>query len=59
MHRSAGSFVKGMTTGIVAGMTIATASSIFMKTNKKMKKGSRGAVRAVTDFISNVHYMMK
>jgi len=56
---SAKSFMKGVGTGVVAGMAIATTSSMLMKSNKKMSRSAGNAVKAIGDFVSNVNYMMK
>ena len=52
-------FVKGVGTGMAAGMAIAAVGSMMMRNNRNMKKTMGKTVKAVGDFVSNVQYMLK
>ncbi len=53
-------FAKGMGAGIMLGVMGSVAGGIAYCTNKKsFKKQASKAVKAVGDFMDNVHCMMK
>lgn len=59
MSRGFSGFVKGMGTGLVAGMAIATTGTMLMKGNKRAKRKVGSALKTVGDIVENVSYMMK
>jgi len=59
MTKSIVGFVKGVGTGIAAGMVVGAVGSRMMGKNKHFKKRAGKAMGAVGDFIDNVQYMMK
>ncbi|OJU13652.1 MAG: hypothetical protein BGN88_06495 [Clostridiales bacterium 43-6] len=59
MSRGLSGFIKGVGTGMVAGMAVAATGSMLMKSNKGIKKNAGKAIKAVGDFVENVQFMMK
>ena len=59
MSKGVMGFVKGMGTGIIAGMAVGAVGSVILGKNKKFKRTAGKAVHAVGDLIDNVHFMMK
>ncbi len=54
-----GSMLKTLGAGMVAGMVVGAVGSTMMKSNKTFKRNTNKAMRAVSDFVGNVQYMMK
>mgnify|MGYP005754623141 CR=1 FL=1 len=59
MHRGFNTFMKGMGTGAVIGMAVATSVSVMHKNGKGMKKKLGHAMKSASDIIENVAYMLK
>ncbi|HCC35144.1 MAG TPA: hypothetical protein DEQ02_05720 [Ruminococcaceae bacterium] len=58
-RHGAGRFIKGMGTGLAAGMTIYAVGSVMLKNKKNVSRNAGRAIKAVGSFIDNVQYMMK
>ncbi len=52
-------FVKGVGTGLAAGMVVAAVGGSMMKNKKNLKKSAGKAARAVSDILDDVQYMLK
>lgn len=59
MYRNTMGFVKGLGTGIVASVAVASVGSRLMKDKKKFRKNANKAMRTVGDIVDNVEYMFK
>ena len=58
--KSAGmSFVKGVGTGIAAGMIVTAVGSTMMKNKKNVKKSAGKAAKVVSSILDDVQYMLK
>lgn len=62
MSKSAGSFIKGMGAGMVAGTIVCVAGKMAMsnkQTKKTITKGTSRALHAVGDFVEGIQSLMK
>ena len=60
MNKLAGSFVKGIATGMAVGTAVGMISMPF-KANKRnhLRKNATKALKAVGEIVQNAQYMMK
>ena len=54
MQSQAGSFIKGLGTGMVAGAAALVVGKVVMQDHKNITKGSAKLVKAVGDFVDGV-----
>lgn len=59
MSREFSNFIKGMGTGMVAGMAIITTGTMIMKNNKQARKKVNNTLKTVSGIVDTVSYMMK
>ena len=59
MHHNGMNFVKGIGTGLAAGMVVAAVGGSMMKNKKNLKKSAGKSARAVSDILDDVQYMLK
>mgnify|MGYP004511264405 CR=1 FL=1 len=59
MRKNTMGIVKGVGSGIAAGMVVGFVGSQMMKNDKQMKKKAGKALHMVEDLIDNVQYMFK
>ncbi len=59
MTRNATGFMKGIGTGIAAGVAVGFIGGQMMKNQKQMKKKAGKAIHAMGDLLDNVQYMFK
>lgn len=59
MRKNTMGIVKGVGSGIAAGMVVGFVGSQMMKNDKQMKKKAGKALHMVGDLIDNVQYMFK
>ena len=58
MHRFS-SFVKGLGTGAIIGMAIATTGTVMLGNNKNTKKKMSRAAKSVGNFMESVSYLIR
>lgn len=59
MYKQAMGFVRGMGTGIVAGMAIAAFSGKMMHDNRGFRRRANKSLRSVGDLIDSVQYLFQ
>jgi hypothetical protein len=59
MYKQTMSFVKGIGTGMVAGMAVATVGSKMMKQDKHMKRNAHKAIRTMGSVLDNIEVMFR
>lgn len=60
MHKVAGTFVKGIATGMAVGAAVSMVGNPFAsRKRQKMRKNATKALHAVGEIIQNAQYMMK
>jgi hypothetical protein len=59
MYKETMGFVKGIGTGMVAGIAVASIGNRMMKDNKHMKRNTHKAIHAVGNLLDNVEVMFR
>lgn len=59
MYKQTMNFAKGIGTGIIAGIAVASVSSRMMKGNKRLKRNACKTMSAMSSVLDNVEYMLK
>lgn len=60
MNRAAGTFVKGIATGVAVGTAVAMIGNPFnTRKHNNMQKNAKKALRAMGELVQNAQYMMK
>ena len=60
MNRMAGTFVKGIATGMAVGTAVGMIGNPFRASKRThVKKNAAKALRAVGELVQNAQYMMK
>lgn len=59
MSRHFMGYVKGIGAGLTMGIAVAAVGTALIRNNHHMKKRTGKCIRAVSDLMDNVHYMMK
>ena len=59
MQSQAGSFIKGLGTGMVAGAAALVVGKVVMQDHKNITNGSAKLVKAVGDFVDGVQTMFR
>lgn len=59
MHKGVMGFVKGMGTGIAAGVAVGAIGSTVLSKNKKAKRNASKALKSMGQVINNVQHMMR
>lgn len=60
MNRTAGTFVKGIATGMAVGTAVGMITDPFRANkHKNMRKNTAKALRAVGELVQNAQYFMK
>ncbi len=59
MYKTTMGFVKGIGTGIIAGVAVSAIGAQMMKDNKHLKRNADKAMHAVNGMIDNVETMFK
>lgn len=59
MSKNTMGIIKGVGTGLAAGMAVGFVGSQMMKNQKQVKRKANKAMHAVGDLLENVQYMFK
>lgn len=59
MYKQTMNFAKGIGTGIIAGIAVASFGTRMMKDNKHLKRNAYKTMSAVSSLLDNVEYMLK
>lgn len=59
MRQRGVNFVKGIGTGIAAGMVVTALGASMVKNKKNLKKSAGKAAQAVSNILDDVQYMLK
>lgn len=59
MYKQTMNFVRGIGTGLVAGMALATVGTQMMKNNRSFRKRANKTMHTVGDLMDNMQYMFK
>lgn len=59
MNHSGMNFVKGIGTGLAAGVVVSAVGVSMMKNKKNLKKSAGKAARTVSNILDDVQYMLK
>lgn len=59
MQKGVMGFVKGMGTGIAAGMAVGAIGSVVMSRNKKTRRNASRALKSMGNVINSVQHMMR
>lgn len=52
-------FTKGAVTGMIAGAALLTVGKMVMENNHNLSKGSKTALRGVSELMDGIHTMFK
>jgi hypothetical protein len=52
-------FVRGIGTGLVAGMALATVGTQMMKNNRSLRRRTNKTLHTVGELMDNMQYMFK
>ena len=59
-HRTTGTFLKGIATGMAVGAAVGMVGNPFAsRKRQKMRKNATKALHAVSEIIQNAQYMVK
>ncbi|MCI1966271.1 MAG: hypothetical protein LKJ17_09115 [Oscillospiraceae bacterium] len=59
MYRQTMNFVRGIGTGLVAGMALATVGTQMMKNNRSLRRRTNKTLHTVGELMDNMQYMFK
>ncbi len=59
MYKETMGFVKGMGTGVVAGVAVSLISNKMMRENKHLRRNANKAMHAMGGLLDNVEVMFK
>lgn len=59
MYKQTMSFVRGIGTGLVAGMALAKVGNQMMKNNRGFRRRSNKTLQAVGDLVNNLQYLFQ
>ncbi len=59
MQNSSMSFIKGLSTGMIAGAAALAVGKVMLKDHKNVSRGSTKVVKAVGEFVDGVQTMFR